>query len=129
MWVSKYIALRQRGGEEEMTADLGVTTIGGENASVMTRGEQRNLEVLAPGGLVWQPRAGDAVLVVKGGTGAQEQCVAAACTAGHAPAGMVPGELFLYSSGGASIYLRANGAVEISGNLTVNGQPFPPIES
>lgn len=126
MWVSKAIALRQRAGGEDTAADMGTTTIGGEAASVMTRGEQRNLEVFAPGGLVWQPRAGDTVLVVKGGSGAQEQCVAAASTGDHAPPGMTPGELFLYSSGGASIYLRADGSVEISGNLTVNGHPYPP---
>ena len=58
------------------------------------RGEQRELEIFAPGGLVWQPLAGDTVLVVKGGVGCQEQCVVAAETAGSAPKDMAPGELF-----------------------------------
>lgn len=123
MWISQTIAQRGSGGS---AADMGVTTIGGGSASVMTRGEQRNLEVFAPGGVVWQPRPGDTVLVIKGGAGAQEQCVAAASTADHAPEGMAPGELFLYSSGGASIYLRADGTVEVSGRLTVNGLPYRP---
>lgn len=128
MWVSKNIALRQRAESESNAADMGVTTIGGGSASVLTRGEQRNLEVFAPGGLVWQPRAGDTVLVIKGGTGSQEQCVAAADTASHAPEGMTPGELYLYSTGGASVYLRADGSVSITGKLLINGQPYRPAE-
>ena len=64
---------------------MGVTTIGGGNASVMTKGEQRNLEVFAPGGLTWQPQAGDTVLVIKGGTGGQERCVVAADTSAAVP--------------------------------------------
>ena len=95
MWLSKTIALRQRAERESTAADMGVTTIGGGSASVMTKGEQRELEVFAPGGLVWQPQAGDTVLVVKGGTGCQEQCVVAASTAGATPEGLAPGELFL----------------------------------
>ena len=63
MWLSKTIALRQRAERESTAADMGVTTIGGGSASVMTRGEQRDLEVFAPGGVVWQPQAGDTVLV------------------------------------------------------------------
>lgn len=126
MWAAKQIALRQ--SPESGGADMGVTTIGGDSASVLTRGEQRDLEVFAPGGVVWRPRAGDTVLVIKGGTAAQEQCVAAASTAGQGPEGMLPGELFLYSIGGASIYLKADGSVEISGKLTVNGLPYPPAE-
>ena len=43
------------------------------------------------------------------------------------PEGMSPGELYLYSSGGASIYLKGNGSVavtgpvEMAGNLSVTG--------
>ncbi len=70
MWLSRTIAARQRAERESAAADMGVTTIGGGSASVMTKGEQRNLEVFAPGGLIWQPQAGDTVLVIKGGTSA-----------------------------------------------------------
>ena len=121
MWISKTIAARQRAEWEGAAADMGVTTIGGGSASVMTKGEQRNLEVFAPGGLIWQPQAGDTVLVVKGGTGGQEQCVVAASTAAGGPEKLVPGELFLYSCGKASIYLRADGSIVITGNTAVKG--------
>ena len=52
MWISKTIA--QRGAGSGSAADMGMTTIGGGSASVMTRGEQRDLEVFAPGGIVWR---------------------------------------------------------------------------
>lgn len=121
MWLSRTIALRQRASQESTAADMGVTTIGGGSASVMTRGEQRELEVFAPGGLVWQPRAGDTVLVVKGGTGCQEQCVVAANTASEGPKDLAPGELFLYSCGGASVHLRKDGSIAVKGNGSAEG--------
>lgn len=121
MWLSKTIAARQRASQEGAAADMGVTTIGGSSASVMTKGEQRDLEVFAPGGLIWQPQAGDTVLVIKGGTGGQEQCVVAADTAAAAPKDLAPGELFLYSCGNASIHLRADGSIVIKGNGSVEG--------
>lgn len=121
MWVSRAFSLRQAAEREGTAADMGMTTIGGKSASVMTRGEQRELEIFAPGGLVWQPLAGDTVLVVKGGVGCQEQCVVAAETAGFAPKDMAPGELFLYSTGGASIYLRGDGSIDIKGPVSLEG--------
>ncbi len=121
MWLSKTIAARQRTEREGTAADMGVTTIGGGSASVMTKGEQRNLEVFAPGGLIWQPQAGDTVLVIKGGTGGQERCVVAADTSAAAPKDMAPGELFLYSCGNASIHLRKDGSIVIKGNGSVTG--------
>ena len=121
MWVSRAFSLRQAAEREGTAADMGMTTIGGKSASVMTRGEQRELEIFAPGGLVWQPLAGDTVLVVKGGVGCQEQCVVAAETAGFAPEGFAPGELFLYSCGGASIYLRGDGSIHVRGPVALEG--------
>ena len=121
MWVSKSLARRQAAEQEGTAADMGVTTIGGGSASVLTRGEQRDLAVFAPGGLVWQPRAGDTVLVINGGAGGQERCVVAAETAAHAPKNMAPGELFLYSGGGASIYLRGDGGISVKGPVTLEG--------
>ena len=123
MWLSKKLAVNQRLEQEGAAADMGVTTITGGIASVMTRGEQRDLAVFAPGGVLWQPRVGDTVLVIRGGAGGLEHCVAAA----EPPEGMSPGELYLYSSGGASIYLKGNGSVavtgpvEMAGNLSVTG--------
>jgi len=121
MWISKAVSLSRAIEREGASTDMGVTTIGGGSASVMTRGEQRDLEIFAPAGLVWQPRVGDTVLVVKGGAGCQEQCVVAADTAASAPEGFAPGELFLYSCGGASLYLRGDGSIQIHGPISLEG--------
>lgn len=121
MWLSKKLSLDHTARQEDTAADMGVTTIGGASASVMTRGEQRDLEVFAPGGLVWQPRAGDTVLVVKGGSGGKERCVVAAETASQAPAGMAPGEVYLYSDRDTFIYLRSDGTIDVQGNVSITG--------
>ena len=81
MWLSQKLSIDRTARQEGASTDMGITTIGGASASVETRGEQRDLEIFAPGGLVWQPHAGDTVLVVKGGCGAKETCVVAAETA------------------------------------------------
>ncbi|MCI9444411.1 MAG: polymer-forming cytoskeletal protein [Oscillospiraceae bacterium] len=121
MWLSKSIALRQSAAREGAAADMGTTTIGGGSASVMTRGEQRDLSVFSPSGVIWQPKAGDTVLVIKGGAGGQEQCIIAADTAGAAPEDLVPGELYLHSSRDTFIFLRADGSIAVKGNLSAEG--------
>ena len=72
MWISKQL----RPMPPTADTDLGTTTIQGEQVGVMTRGEVRALPVYGPGGYVWMPENGAAVLVVKGGPGGEEQCVA-----------------------------------------------------
>lgn len=121
MWLSRKLTAYRNAEQEGTVADMGVTTIGGASASVMTRGEQRDLEVFAPGGVVWQPRAGDTVLVIKGGVGCQERCIVAAETTAFAPEDMAPGELFLYSSEGSSIHLRNDGSIAIKGDVKLEG--------
>lgn len=121
MWLSKKLAANQQLEQEGAAADMGITTIAGSAASVMTRGEQRDLAVFSPGGVLWQPQVGDTVLVIQGGMGCQENCVVAAEPSAQAPEGMAPGELYLYSSGGASIYLKGDGSVAVTGPVTVTG--------
>ncbi len=110
--------------EESAEAEVGVTTIGGGEAAVLTRGEDRSLPVYGPGGLVWTPKAGDTVLVIKGGSGREEQCIAGALARRETDE-LEPGELRLYS-GGASLTLRNDGTVEIYGRLVVNGSLYVP---
>ena len=92
--------------------------------AVLTRGEDRSLPVYGPGGLVWTPKAGDTVLVIKGGSGREEQCIAGALARRETDE-LEPGELRLYS-GGASLTLRNDGTVEIYGRLMVNGSLYVP---
>ena len=116
MWLSK----QMRKASQTVDADLGTTTITGEKTGVVTRGELRDLPVYGPGGYAWLPENQAAVLVIKGGPGGEEQCVAAARQS--APEGMQPGEVFLYSPGGNSIYLQRNGTIWMQGQASVNGQ-------
>ena len=126
MWLSRQMKTAMPTAD----ADLVVTTIGGEQAGVGTRGEGRALPVYCPGGYAWLPENGMAVLVIKGGPGGEEQCVAAARQS--APEEMKPGEVYLYGPGGNAVYLRQNGTVElrgridIQGSLSVNGEPYKP---
>ena len=126
-----WLAERSKQTMPAAETDLGVTTIAGGKAGVMTRGEVRSLPIFGPGGFIWMPENGDAVLVLKGGPGGQEQCVAG-IEQPEPPAGMVPGEIVLHA-GGSSVWLRKdgsillNGRVNVTGSLTVNGIPCAPI--
>ena len=121
MWLSRKFSAYHATEQEGTAADMGVTTIGGTSAAVVTRGEQRELGTFAPAGVVWQPRAGDTVLVIKGGVGCQERCIVGADTAASAPKDMAAGELFLYSAGGASLYLKNDGSIAVVGDVTMEG--------
>jgi len=127
MWLSR----QMKNALPTADADLGMTTIAGNSVGVVTRGEVRALPVYGPGGYIWMPQNGEAVLVIKGGPGGEEQCVAGMRQAA-APEGMRPGEVYLHTPGGAAVYLKQNGTVElqgqveISGSLIINGEPYKP---
>ena len=129
MWLSRQI----KPAPPTADADLGMTTIAGDSVGVVTRGEVRALPVYGPGGYVWMPESGSAVLVIKGGPGGEEQCVAGARQA-QVPAGMRPGEVYLFGPDGNTVYLRQDGGIElrgkvrIQGSLTVNGEPYAPCD-
>ena len=61
MWLSQQL----RPAPATTDADLRVTTIAGSSVGVVTRGEVRTLPVYGPGGYVWMPENGVAVLVGK----------------------------------------------------------------
>lgn len=130
MWLSK----QMKPAAAVSGADLGMTTISGRQVGVVTRGEVRDLPVYGPGGYLWTPANGAAVLVIKGGPGGEEQCVAGARPPEEAKR-VEPGEVYLYGPGGNAVYLKQDGSVEIQGTavsitgaLTVNGEPYRPCD-
>lgn len=136
MWLSRQI----KPVPATSDADLGITTISGQKVGVVTRGEVRDLPVYSPGGYLWTPANGTAVLVVKGGPGGEEQCVAGARPLEEVP-DIEPGEVYLYGPGENTVYLKKDGSVEIRGSrvsvtgelsvdgqLTVNGRPYAPCD-
>lgn len=113
-------------------AEVGVTTVTGDQLAVVTRGEQRDLVIFGPGGYVWRPESGEQVVVLQGGPGGTERWVAG-CRQGKAPDGMEPGEVYLHSGNDASIRLKNDGTIvlkgariAVEGQLTINGEPCRP---
>lgn len=131
MWLSRRMRIAETGADVDM--DMGMTTIAGSSVGVLTRGEVRSLPVYGPGGYIWLPESGASVLVIKGGPGGEEQCVSGREQAAP-PAGMQPGEVYIYGPAGGAVYLRQDGTVElrgrveINGHLTVNGEDYKPCE-
>ena len=124
MWLSKKLRENQR--QDEAAADLGVTTIGGGKAGVYTRGEVRDLSVCTPGGICWQPCNGDKVVVLKGGPGGEEACILGVQNEeNEEEVSIADGELYLHSAS-ASICLRNDGTIELTGQLFINGDPYRP---
>ena len=121
MWLSKQ--LRSSHGSDAVEAEMGVTTIGGQRAGVYTRGEVRDLPVCTPGGVVWQPKNGDQVLVLKGGPGGEEQFVLGLSE--EKQQHIADGELLL-STGSATIHLCNSGRIDIVGDVWINGEKYKP---
>ena len=116
MWLGKQGRLRRESGG----AELGVTSIPGTETAVLAGGESRALPVYGPGGYCWIPEAGESVLVIQGGPGGEEQCVAGAAQR-EAPEGLGPGELCL-RSGTAAVILRKDGSILLRGTVQVEGE-------
>lgn len=111
MWLSKQVAARMPALDEGAAATV---SVGGEHPAVVTDGERRQARLFSPGGYCWRPGSGDTVLVVGGG----EPCVGG-CEQ-TCPVKLAAGEVYVYSNG-ASIYLKNDGDVLISGRLRLEG--------
>lgn len=124
MWIAGRLR-QEETTRENGAAECGSVTIGGARAGVLVRGEERDIPTAAPGGIVWKPKSGERVLVVRGGTGGEERYVIGALCDETAQRALADGEVCLFAaSGGARIYLRGNGNVEIEGTLWINGEKY-----
>lgn len=109
MWISQQI-LSARG--KKPAADLARVT---GNAAAQGAGEYRGLPFAGPWGIAYQPpNAASAVIV---STSAGDACIGTLAE----KKGLSPGELMLYSAGGAEIYLKNNGDIEINGQVFHRG--------
>lgn len=117
MWLSK----RDGSGTSwREAAQVGNVTVPGDPAGVALDGERRNLPVFGPGGYVWRPYRNQEVLVVKAGADGELPCVAG--VRGQPDWNLSPGEVYLYSPG-ASVWMRSDGVISMSGKVLVNGYP------
>ena len=113
MWLSeRFAGDRTRPGTE---AGVGTVTIGGANAAVLLSGEKRDLGLLRPGGIDWQPEKNDQVMVLQTSDG--ERFILGTVSAGTEP--LADGELCL-SCGDTKLKLGRDG-INITGRLFLNG--------
>ena len=106
MWITNYIAK-----ERSSNPVSGEITYGSaEKADVFASGEYNNMRVISPYGIIYIPPVGTTgvVLPTEG-----ENMLLGVCN--EEKADLSPGELMLFSSGGASIVLKNNGTVLING--------------
>jgi phage baseplate assembly protein V len=77
--------------------------------------------LMGPFGIAWRPPIGSrGIAAALGGDRSQLVLVGAASSAVAAPS-LATGELAIYAQGGASVHLRANGSIHITGPVTVDG--------
>lgn len=111
MWISQKIAAS---GSEKPTVSIGQVTGGQESqVSVQADSEYRQVPLCAPWGIAYLPPVGEQAVLLHGS--GEPLC------AGVIPPAMdlQPGELVLFSAGGATICLKN------SGEVLINGQSFP----
>lgn len=105
MWISQRMIASQR---RRTAADTARVT--GE-ASAQGADDYRGLRFAGPWGIAYRPpNAAQAVVV---STGAGDACLGTFAE----QKGIGPGELLLYSAGGAEIYLKNSGEIEINGQV------------
>lgn len=103
MWISQQmIEARGRKPEADVASVTGAGTAQGAQ-------EYRSLPFAGPWGIAYRPpNAAQAVVV---STSAGDTCIGVLAQ----EKGLQPGELMLFSSGGAEIYLKNSGEIEING--------------
>ena len=124
MWLSR--KLSQHEMQDVASAQGGTVTIEGEETAVFSSGEKREVKTVGPGGYEWQPRKGEDVLVVRGGTFGEESYAVGALdqTGGD----LEPGEVRIRpAAAGTEIVLHNNGRIDINGVLFINGMPYLPL--
>ncbi len=114
MWMAQRGRASQR--EDKITAQIGAVTLSQLPVGVYVDGERRNLPLYTMGGYCWRPDVGDSVLVIKTSGG---DCVAGCA---QEEDDLAVGEVKISSNGGGAIYLTAEGGVQLSGDIMVNGE-------
>ena len=125
MWLSR--KLSQHEMQDVASAQDGTVTVEGGELAVFSSGEKREVKTAAPGGYEWQPKKGEDVLVVRGGTFGEEAYAVGAV--GQSADDLAPGEVRIRSAAaGTEIVLRNNGRIDINGLLFINGMPYLGME-
>lgn len=107
MWLSQQINQEQAAPAVRLGE---VTACEAEGVTVQAGREHRELLLLLPGGMDAPPALGQQAAVLPLETGA-------VCVGVVRSPGVAPGEVRLYSAGGASLWLKNDGTVVINGRV------------
>lgn len=109
MWISKEICENKKNFDK---SDIGkVSGVANNSVTVQGKQEYRGIPLLLPFGLATIPQEGSKVVVMQTERGF-------VCSGIGTPGVKLnPGEVMLYSAGGASIVLKNNGQVLINGRV------------
>lgn len=109
MWLLDYVTRNSFSKTDPSCGDVTNCSMG--NVAVNTALEHRDMPIVAPYGVVYNPPVGEKSVVLPL---TKEQ----ACVGVVSPdKGISEGELMLYSKGGAYILLKNDGTVEINGKV------------
>ena len=113
MWLSKKIVSRQKNPEKPVTG----TVSGKQNGGLLLQSSSEYREVASAGpyGIKSLPPAGENAVGVAAGE--KVFCLGVEID----PEGLQPGELVLFSSGGAKITLTRDGKIQLEGRVFING--------
>lgn len=107
MWLLNYVTQNSIKKSDAVRGNVSQT--GNTAVSVNASSEHREIPVAAPFGIAYVPPVGEESVVLPVADG--EICLGVIAQNKQ----LSPGELMLYSSGGAYIYLKNDGTVEING--------------
>ncbi len=93
-----------------------VTSAYKNRVNVEGLGETREAKLIAPYGIIWLPPIGATAEIIKN-WGREKHSVAIGVL--MEDKGILPGELLLYSSGGAKIHLKNDGTVMINDRVQI----------
>lgn len=108
MWISRYVT--ENSFSKDSPSVGMIRAAGGDKVSVSATNEHLSVPIAAPYGIAYVPPVGDRSLVLP--TEAGNVCLGVIT---DASADLQPGELMLYSAGGASVVLKNDGSVLING--------------
>lgn len=108
MWINEYMTGRSFSAEGASAGEIRSSNSGG--VSVSSTRDYASLPLIAPAGIEYVPVTGASTVVMEGAGGAV--CLGVVSAPQEE---LQPGELMLYSAGGASIVLKNNGKVLING--------------
>jgi len=109
MWLTDYVTRNSFSKKQASFGDI--TAAGSGVVAINTALEHRDIPIVAPYGIAYNPPLSEKSVLLP--IDSRQACVGVVCQ----DKGLEPGELMLFSKGGASIVLKNNGQVVINGRV------------